>query len=131
MKISIACDDKYEAQKFASLIFIKGGKETYIRSILNVVENELVISLKDKSAHSIVLKDKANVEKFADFIQSVIDKEHKLVSTKILEHNIEIVKEWIYRVNTTYAVTITNIATREIANALESPSMVLFHNYYN
>ena len=50
-------------------------------------------SLKDKSAHSIVLKDKVNVEKFADFIQSVIDKEHKLVSTKILEYNIEIVKE--------------------------------------
>jgi hypothetical protein len=49
--------------------------------------------LKDKSAHSILLKDKGNVEKFADFIQSVIDKEHKLVSTKILEHNIEIVKE--------------------------------------
>jgi len=93
MKISIACDDKYEAQKFASLIFIKNGKETYIRSILNIVENELVISLKDKSAHSILLKDQVNVEKFADFIQSVIDKEHKLVSTKILEHNVEIVKE--------------------------------------
>ncbi len=93
MKIRIACDDEYEAKKFASLIFIKDGQETYITSILNVIENELVISLKDKSAHSIVLKDKANVEKFADFIQSVIDKEHKLVSTKILEHNIEIVKE--------------------------------------
>ncbi len=93
MKINIACDDKYEAQKFASLIFIKDGKETYIRSILNIVENELVISLKDKSAHSILLKDQVNVEKFADFIQSVIDKEHKLVSTKILEHNVEIVKE--------------------------------------
>jgi len=93
MKISIACDDKYEAQKFASLIFIKDGKETYITSILNVVENELVISLKDKSAHSILLKDQVNVEKFADFIQSVIDKEHKLVSTKILERNVEIVKE--------------------------------------
>ncbi|MDC4232020.1 MAG: hypothetical protein M8319_06810 [Nitrosopumilus sp.] len=93
MKISIACDDKYEAKKFASLIFIKDGKETYITSILNVIENELVISLKDKSAHSILLKDKANVEKFADFIQSVIDKEHKLVSTKISEYSIEIVKE--------------------------------------
>ncbi len=93
MKIIIGCDDKYEAQKFARLIFIEEGKETYITSILNVVENELVISLKDKSAHSIVLKDKVNVEKFADFIQSVIDKEHKLVSTKILEHNVEIVKE--------------------------------------
>jgi len=124
MKISIACNDKYEAQKFASLIFIKDGKETYITSILNVIENELVISLKDKSAHSIVLKDKVNVEKFADFIQSVIDKEHKLVSTKILEHNIEITKEWIYRVNMVYAVTITTIATKEIAIALESPSMI-------
>ncbi|MCH7966024.1 MAG: hypothetical protein IIB02_01185 [Thaumarchaeota archaeon] len=93
MKINITCNDKYEAQKFASLIFIKGGKETFFTSILNIVENELVISLKDKSAHSIVLKDKANVEKFADFIQSVIDKEHKLVSTNILECNVEIVKE--------------------------------------
>ncbi|NWJ28299.1 hypothetical protein HX848_02730 [Marine Group I thaumarchaeote] len=93
MKISIACDSKYEALKFASLIFVNDSKETYIASILNVIENELVISLKDKSAHSIVLKDKVNVDKFADFIQSVFDKEHKLVSTKILEHNIEIVKE--------------------------------------
>jgi len=124
MKVSIACDDEYEAKKFASLIFIKNGKETYITSILNIIENELVISLKDKSAHSIVLKDKANVEKFADFIQSVIDKEHNLVSIKILEHNIELVKEWIYRVNTAYAVTITTIATRETPNAFKSLSMI-------
>ncbi len=93
MKISIACDDEYEAKKFASLIFIKDGKETYITSILNVVKNELVISLKDKSAHSILLKDEINVEKFADFIQSVIDKEHQIASTKVLENEIEIVKE--------------------------------------
>ena len=93
MKISIICEDSYEAKKFASLIFIKDGKETFITSILNVVKNELIISLKDKSAHSILLKDETNVEKFVDFIQSVIDKEHKIVSTKILGHEIEIVKE--------------------------------------
>lgn len=96
MKVNIICDDKYEAQKLSSLIFIKDGKEIYISSILNVVKNELVISLKDKSAHSILLKDEANVEKFADFIQSVIDKEHKLISTRILDNQVEIVKEWIY-----------------------------------
>jgi len=93
MKISIICDDKYEAQKLAALIFIKEGKETYITGILNVVKNELVISLKDKSAHSILLKDEENVEIFADFAQSVIDKEHKLISTKILENVVELVKE--------------------------------------
>ena len=92
MKINIACDDEYEAGKFASLIFIKDSKETYITSILNVIENELVILLKDKSAHSILLEDEADVERFADFIQSVIDREHEIVSTRILENNVEIVK---------------------------------------
>jgi hypothetical protein len=93
MKISITCDDKYEAQKLASLIFIKDGKETYITGILNIVKNELVVSLKDKSAHSILLKDEENVERFADFIQSIIDKEHTLISTEIIENIVEIVKE--------------------------------------
>jgi len=93
MKITVTCDDKYEAQKLASFIFIKDGKETYITKILNIVKNELVISLKDKSAHSIVLKDEANVERFADFIQSVLDKEHTLISTRIIEDTVEIVKE--------------------------------------
>ncbi|MBL7018454.1 MAG: hypothetical protein ISR81_06010, partial [Nitrosopumilus sp.] len=46
MKISITCDDKYEARKLASLIFIKDGKETYITGILNIVKNELIVSLK-------------------------------------------------------------------------------------
>ena len=93
MKINITCDDKYEAQKLSSLIFIKDGKETYITGILNVVKNELVISLKDKSAHSILLENEETVEKFADFIQSVLDKEHALISTKIIGHVVEIVKE--------------------------------------
>ncbi len=93
MKITITCDDKYEAQKLASFIFIKDSKETYITRILNIVKNELVISLKDKSAHSVLLKDEKNVESFADFIQSVLDKEHTLISTRIIEHVVEIVKE--------------------------------------
>lgn len=92
MKIKVTCDDKYEAQKLASLIFIKEAKETFITSILNIVENELVVSLKDKSAHSIMLKDETHVEIFADFIQSVIDKEHKIISTVISEQDVEITK---------------------------------------
>jgi hypothetical protein len=60
----------------------------------------------------------------------VIDKEHKLVSTKILEYNVEIVKDWIYSSSRAYAVTIKTIATREIPNALKSPFMIRFRNYY-
>ena len=99
MKIKIICEDKYEAQKLASLIFIKEAKETYIKSILNVIKNEMIVSLKDKSAHSILLKDEANVEKFADFIQSVIENEHRLVSTKIIENEVEMIKETIHGKN--------------------------------
>lgn len=92
MKIRVSCEDKYEAQKLASLLFVKEAKETFITSILNIIENELVVSLKDKSAHSILLKDENHVEIFADFIQSVIEKEHKIISTVILDQDVEIVK---------------------------------------
>ena len=92
MKIKVSCDDKYEAQKLSSLLFIKDANETFITAILNIVGNELVVALKDKSAHSIILKDEIQVEVFADFIQSVIDKEHKIVSTVIFGQDVEIVK---------------------------------------
>ena len=93
MRTIISCEDRYEAQKLASLIFIKEGRETYITSILNVFQNELVISLKDKSAHSILLRDEASVEQFADFVQSVLEGEHRIISTKVAGSSVEIVKE--------------------------------------
>ena len=92
MKIRVSCDDKYEAQKLASLIFIKEAKETFVTSVLNVIENELVVSLKDKSAHSVLMKDKEHVEIIVDFLQSIIDKEHRIISTTILEQDVEIIK---------------------------------------
>jgi len=93
MKKKIICEDEYEAQKLASLIYIRDNNETFIAGILEIIENELVISLKDKSAHSILFKDKAEAESFADFIQSVIEKDNGLVDTKVTQNIIEITKE--------------------------------------
>jgi hypothetical protein len=93
MKTKITCLDKYEAQKLATMIYIKDGKETFITKILNVIENEIVVLLKDKSAHSILLKDNSQVESFADFIQSVIEKDHKIIETTIIGNEVEIIKE--------------------------------------
>ena len=53
--VTIICQDKYEAQKLANLIFVNDTRETYVTEILNVVENEVVLSIKDKSAHSVIL----------------------------------------------------------------------------
>lgn len=93
MKKKFACLDKNEAQKLASMIFIKDGKETFITEILNVIDNEIVVLLKDKSAHSVLLKDNKEAESFVDFIQSVIEKQHKVEDTTILENQVEITKK--------------------------------------
>ena len=91
--VTIHCRDKYEAQKLANLIFVNDTKETYVTEILNVIENEIILSIKDKSAHSVVLKDNDQVLLFTDFIQPVIEKKHKIIDTKIVESTVEIIKE--------------------------------------
>ena len=92
-QVIIFCRDKYEAQKLASLIFIDKTKETYVTKILNVIENEIILLVEDKSAHSIILKDNDQSLLFTDFIQSVIEKKHKIMNTKIIENTVEIIKE--------------------------------------
>ena len=93
IKIKIICQDKYEAQKLASLIFVTEGNETFITEILNVFDSEVVFSIKDKSAHSILLKDEKQVEIFTDFIQSVVEKEQKIIDIVTNEDKVEIFKK--------------------------------------
>ena len=92
-KITVFCNDKYEAQKLAGLIFVKESMETYITEILNVIESEIVLSVKDKSAHSVILKDNNQVVNFVDFIQSVVEKKHKITDTQIIDNVVKITKE--------------------------------------
>ena len=92
-RVEIVAEDKYDAQKLASLIFVKEGNETFITEIIDVFGTEIVISIKDKSAHSVVLKDKEQVVKFTDFMQSVIEKKSKIVGTSTDEEQVGIVKE--------------------------------------
>ena len=90
---SIICQDKYESQKLASLIFVKEGHETFITEVLNVFDNEVVFSIKDKSAHSVLFRDKIQVEIFIDFIQSIVDKNHKILDTVTNDEIVKIFKE--------------------------------------
>ena len=50
-------------------------------------------SIKDKSAHSVLLRDKNQVEIFIDFIQSVVDKKHKILDTATNDDVVKISKE--------------------------------------
>ena len=51
------CEDKYEAEKLASLTGLQNDHSTYIHDICDVIENEVIVILKDKSSHSILMKD--------------------------------------------------------------------------
>jgi len=93
MKKRIICEDLYEAQKLSSLIYVKDNKETFVSGILEIIDNEIIVSLKDKSAHSILLKDKSEAESFADFIQSVVEKTNRITNTEVIENMVEITKE--------------------------------------
>ena len=93
MKKRVICEDKYEAQKLSSLIYVKDNKETFVSGILEIIDNEIIVSLKDKSAHSILLRDKLEAESFADFIQSVVEKTNKITNTEVIENMVEITKE--------------------------------------
>jgi len=92
-QITVFCQDKYEAQKLASLIFVKEEKETYITEILDVIENEVILSVKDKSAHSVNFKDNNQVSIFIDFIQSILEKKQKIKDVVITENTLKIIKE--------------------------------------
>ncbi len=93
MKLKVRCRDKYEAQKLASLIYLEDDNVTFVTKILNVIENEVVVSLKDKSAHSVLLKDNQNAEALVDFLQSVFEKKHKIVSAATFQDEVEVIKE--------------------------------------
>ena len=95
ISVDVVCQDKYESEKLASLIFVKEGHEAFITEILNVFDNEVVFSIKDKSAHSVLLRDKNQVEIFIDFIQSIVDKDHKILDTVTNDEIVKIFKEWL------------------------------------
>ena len=84
--VTVPCEDGYEAQKLASLILVKdektGESQTFVKAVVNAIENEVVILLQDGSSHSILLQDEAAVDAFADFIQSITDETENLVSVQ-------------------------------------------------
>lgn len=81
--IKIKCADKYEAQKLCSMILVKG--DTYIASVLNIIHDEMVIVLKDGSAHSIMLHSHMEAERLAAHMQSVFDETHYISDTSIIQ----------------------------------------------
>ena len=75
------CDDRYEAEKLASLVSVQKDETVYIDGVAAAIGNEIVIKLKDKSSHAVLLKDKENVDRLKSLLLDVVKGKTKIRSS--------------------------------------------------
>jgi hypothetical protein len=88
--IKFLCDDRYEAEKLAGLVSMQKDGTVYVAGISAVVGNEVVVKLKDKSSHAVVMKDRENVEKLEELIRDVAAGKKAIVSSDFAGAAVEI-----------------------------------------
>lgn len=67
------CDDRYEAEKLAGFLTVQKDDFTSLRGVANVIENEIVIILKDSSSHSVLLKDNTTAIRLRRLIDNIVE----------------------------------------------------------
>lgn len=73
MKIlKFECDDRYEAEKLASLMSVQKDNTVWVSGVEAVIGNEIVIQLKDRSSHSVLLKDEQTVIGLKSFLTNLL-----------------------------------------------------------
>ena len=73
MKIeTFECEDNYEAEKLAGLLAVQKDNSIYISKIAGAIKNEIIIMLKDRSSHSVTLKDEKNLWRLKSLVEEVI-----------------------------------------------------------
>ena len=60
MEIKFICEDSYEAEKLLSIFTLQKDNSLFVIEIVKVIENEVVVKLKDGSHHSVLFKDLNN-----------------------------------------------------------------------
>ena len=85
------CLDAYESEKLGSMLSHKSDELTYILGIIKMVDNEIVLMLKDKSCHSIIMKDVDNSSKLKVFINDLLFKK-KLLKSVDFDESLVLVK---------------------------------------
>jgi hypothetical protein len=66
------CEDSYEAEKLAGLLAVQKDNSIYVSRVAGAVKNEIIIMLKDKSSHSVTLKDEKNVLRLRSLIEDIV-----------------------------------------------------------
>ena len=84
------CEDRYEAEKLAGLVSVQKDDTVYVDGVAAVVGNEIVIKLKDKSSHAVLLKNKEDVDRLKSLLLDVVKGKIKIRSSDFSGHVAEI-----------------------------------------
>jgi hypothetical protein len=83
--VKFECDDRYEAEKLASLMSVQKDNTVWVSGVTAVVDNEIVLQLKDWSSHAVMLKDEETVVRLKSFVIDVIKGKIKIHSSDFVE----------------------------------------------
>ena len=79
--VEFECEDRYEAEKLASLMSVQKDNTVWVSRVEAVIGNEIVIQLKDRSSHAILLKDEQTVMRLKSFLTDLLGGQIKIQSS--------------------------------------------------
>ena len=66
------CLDSYETEKLGSMLLPDNDSVHFVIEVIKIVDNEIVLMLKDKSCHAVLMKDNTNAVKLKEFVRELI-----------------------------------------------------------
>jgi len=82
--LAFECADRYEAEKLARLLSIQKDNTVWVTGVEAVVGNEIVIQLKDRSSHDVLLKDGQTEMRLKSLLTDVLGGQIKIQSSSYL-----------------------------------------------
>jgi len=89
---NIICLDKYEKEKLTSLFSIQKDDSIFVIDAENVIDNEIILRLKDKSSLSITLIDKYNAKSLFLLIKEIKNGKRRFIKVEYVGSNENIIK---------------------------------------
>jgi hypothetical protein len=69
--LTFECEDNYEAEKLASLISVQKDGTVWVTGVAALIGNEIVLQLKDRSSHAVVLRTNKEAENLGRMLSDV------------------------------------------------------------
>lgn len=79
--VEFECEDRYEAEKLASLMSVQKDNTVWVSRVEAVIGNEIVIQLKDRSSHAVLLKDEQTVMRLKSSLTDLLGGQIKIQSS--------------------------------------------------